>query len=218
MQDFIRLTTDCHLRCQKCPLVDRYISTETGAIKSDKKIVNLIGGDPFKHDNLIEIISKLHKDKKKIRLWTHGVLTVKELFPLIGKVDTFFLFCPFPDNDRYLTHTGVDGYLTFLDMLAYLSGKDQKVVINVPVTKDNVATLPDIYEIATKYHAKLLIHYQKSLELHPERKRYIHRFFRVKNVWVIPNTTLDNHQCQAVPYQYSMGWEILNRIRDHLPL
>ena len=166
-----------------------------------KKCYNIIGGDPLLHQDLLFILNYLKTFKAKTVLWSHGLYDSYFYKKLCPFVDQFILYFPYPDKDSYKEFCGEDGWTLFLDTLSLLKEMNQNTCLNLPLTLDSVEWLADAYDFAFLHNLPLIIHYSKRCSFSKETLRYIHRFRKIKNVYVFKNTRPPQPLCQAFPFK-----------------
>ena len=208
-QSTLVVTRQCHLKCSGCPLwakTDYHDQNPVTLMKEGrffdhyprKRLIHLVGGDPFCHEDLLYIITFLKAEGVKIQLWTHVMAPLDDLV-LCGKVDHTMLFLPYIDADQYREHVGVTTFSEFQTRVALLKGEQYSFSFHCPVTPENVSVLPDISEFAYQYGRHVLFHYYPKDPFLPDAIPFLLRFRRVNHVSVLARKKQNSMICPAFP-------------------
>ena len=208
----LKISNSCEYRCIGCSIwKEKETSLEVWKKLIDenlffkkypqKKVFNLVGGEPLNCLDIQRILLYLRDYEIKARVWTHGGYELDYFEKLNGLVSEYVLFFPATTKKEYQEYTGKDSWENFNETCRYLISQKQYFWISYPVTSDSVQEIPAAYELAYQLNAKLLLHFSSRNNMSKESKRYINRFRRVRNVWVLKEASYNSSYCCSVPIQ-----------------
>ncbi|MCP4051152.1 MAG: radical SAM protein [bacterium] len=239
-QGTIKVTDTCNLRCRACTLWRKdYVNsinsdTIINLIKknkffniySRKKIFNIIGGDPLCSADLPCILSFLKRNNIKINIWTHGIHPYESFEKTFMFSDNFFIYLPSPDPDEYREVSGNNGLSQFKDTVNFLLENKKNIIINFPINTSNIQLLPDVYEIIYEKKIYGLFHYNNRDNFSSDSKKYIKRFYNIRNILVYKSISMDS-LCTSFPakslnnpvhYYKNFFFELFNSLRQKYTL
>jgi MoaA/NifB/PqqE/SkfB family radical SAM enzyme len=208
----LEVTPECNLKCGACSLWDSGKRVRKGLLESiqegsffaqfpNKKLVNVVGGDPFENLDLTLILSGLKAQGIKTRLWTNGIAQPEQWRSVKDLVDSIMVYLPTVAPEDYQLSTGFATWEEFEESIRFLKKNRYPFSFHTPVKQDNLADLPDLHAYAKEFAVPLMFHYRPKDCVHPEHEKYISRFFRVKGVSVYKKkTAVPGTVCPALPY------------------
>jgi MoaA/NifB/PqqE/SkfB family radical SAM enzyme len=233
-QFYLEICKDCNLHCTTCTTSKSSdLQRLTYLIKNDlffnyypkKKIYNIIGGDPFMHPDIAYIVTFLQANNIKVFCWTNGLFKIENIQKVINQVNLFFIYLPTLEENEYTLLTGKNQLPQLLENISYLQEQTKKIIINFPITPQNIAFIPDIYNFAYYKNIHCLFHSNPKTLFTKNAKELITRFYNIKNVFVFKSQTLTKYSCQNIAnitssYQIIKNsyYELVNSIRKRFHL
>jgi len=208
----LELTPKCNLKCGMCSLWDSgrvdgqglLVSLHDGTFFSQfskKRLINIVGGEPFENPDLSVVLTELKEQGLKIRLWSNGITQPDQWMSIKNTVDGIMIYLPTVFPEDYQLSTGFATWGDFEDSLRFLKKHRLPFSFHTPVSQANLSDLPDFYDYAQSYGVPLCLHYSAREALHPEHEKYILRFLRVKGVSVYKKkTAMPPTVCPALPH------------------
>lgn len=95
-----------------------------------------------------------------------------------------------------------------MEIAQYLKLRKKKFFINVRVRPDNIAILPEVYEMAFKNKYRLLLHYQRDA-FNKDSIGLIKRFYGVHRVSVLEELGKDSFYCAGYSTASLSTWQTL---------
>ncbi len=226
-QAMITVSNKCHLQCNGCTLWQnehrdseyKFENQVLNNIKNKilwkqierKKIVNVVGGDPFKNPQLPHILKWLKQRRKKIRLWTHGQIPIDVIDEILPLVDHIMIYVPTVLQEDYSLITGRQWSHELEDMIKRIQFYKVPVTIHANIKIITIEDLPELREWTYKMGIPLLIHYNKKMPLIKGSIDYVKRFKTVPGVEVIKDHTPLSSYCPEIstarigdPFQISL--------------
>ena len=118
--------------------------------------VNIGGGEPFIRPDFLELLEELTARDISTCISTNGTQLDEETLDRIETMDPLFLQVSLdglrPENDAI---RGEGVFNAVQDLLARLESRDIGTTVNTVVTRQNVADLPEIYDLAEDHGAGL---------------------------------------------------------------
>lgn len=213
-QEIVQLTQQCDFSCSFCPLWQADVPESLPIIKAlrskrlfkkispNKRLYNIIGGDPFKEKKLRDLLIYLKKYNKKIRLWTHGAVDINQWDSILPYLDEVMLYVPLSDPLDYEDITGKNMIAMVETIIPYLKSYGIAVRIQTPVIKIYLDQLPYIYDWVHAFKVPWLLHYQKNDVRSADVQKMIRHFRKEPRVEVFENRFQINRQCHAISHAY----------------
>jgi mycofactocin radical SAM maturase len=118
--------------------------------------VNIVGGEPFVRSDMLELLAELTSRDISTCVSTNGTQLDEATLDRVEAMDPLFLQVSMDglraDNDA-IRGDGV--YDQVVDSLERLADRDIGTTVNTVVTRQNVADLPEIYDLAEAHDAGL---------------------------------------------------------------
>jgi len=163
------VTLGCNLHCDHClsgsgpgHQMPGELSTEEAKSfideldEMDVFQVNIGGGEPFVRPDMLELLEELTSRDISTCVSTNGTQLDEETLDRVEAMDPLFLQVSMDglqaDNDAI---RGEGVYDQVVDSLERLEDRDIGTTVNTVVTRQNVADLPDIYDLAEAHGAGL---------------------------------------------------------------
>ena len=212
----VSLTTACQLKCSFCDLWKKESTflNVPDLIKSGTYYdiyprtpwVNVYGGDPFTHEDLRFILSFYKAEGVKVRLWTHGVVSLDAVSEIADVVDEVMVYIPTVVDEDYILITGLGNLSEVSESIRMLRSEKVSVTLHCPISVDTIGDLPDVHDFAFEHSVPLVFHYGKSHGLTKDQLSFVNRYRRVKNVFVRRNDFFYLDRCPALPVLKSGFW------------
>lgn len=163
------VTLGCNLYCDHClsgsgpghQRPDELTTAEAVAFideldEMDVFQVNIGGGEPFIRPDFLELLDELTSRDISTCVSTNGTQLDEATLERVEAMDPLFLQVSLdglrPENDAI---RGEGVYDQVIETLSHLEDRDIGTTVNTVVTRQNVADLPDIYDLAASYDAGL---------------------------------------------------------------
>lgn len=208
----LEITPICQLKCVDCQLWDSQRKERVGLLASledgsffhqfpNKKLINIVGGEPFEHSQLVKVLRAINQQGIKIRLWTNGNVMREFWYSVLPYLDCVMFYLPTIDQEGYQTTTGFGDWNDFHDAVSLLFEHKKLFGFHVPVTATSVSELPDLFDFSRQYGALFYLHYFYNEPFYGQQKSYIDRFYRVKNAHVyVKKQRVPSFICPVFPY------------------
>ncbi len=191
-QTSLMMTPRCFLKCDFCTLWQTSEPSEDKAINlthflhknRSKKIVNILGGDPFFSAQLPHVLTTLKKNHKKIHIWVTGQATLDAYAFLTSYVSRVFLHLPSFDPDTYRQISGLDGHAAMLEAVAFFGQHRVPVSFFHRVTSATLDLLPDFHAFAFDHGCELVLFCDPQTLESPSQGDYVKRYYAVPGVSV----------------------------------
>jgi molybdenum cofactor biosynthesis enzyme MoaA len=212
-QGIITVSNHCHLQCNGCTLwknnSDEDFKFENQILNNiknktlwkqiqRKKIINVVGGDPFKNPQIIHILKWLKQKRKKVRLWTHGQLPIEVVDEIVPFVHHIMIYVPTVVHENYHLITGRQWTDQVEEIIARCRFYKVPVTIHASVKIITIEELPDLREWTYTLGIPLLIHYNKKLPMVKGSVDYVKRFASVPGVEVMKDHAPISIYCPEV--------------------
>ncbi|HRI47128.1 MAG TPA: radical SAM protein, partial [Ignavibacteriaceae bacterium] len=164
-------------------LQDFYSNVEQMA-KLGVKFIDLTGGEPLLHKNIVEMVEFAKSKKMQTSITTNGLLYHKFAERLSGKVDLLHFSLDSPYEDVHNKIRGVNCYSSVMKGIKLAKDLGEYPDILFTVTNDSYKSLPQMHEIALEYELMLIVNpvfsYFGNPGLSEEAINYIESFIKGK--------------------------------------
>jgi MoaA/NifB/PqqE/SkfB family radical SAM enzyme len=193
------LADRCPVHCELCGLWQKDTEEEFSKLidifadleylkRRGVKLINFTGGDPLTNPELPTIIDKTKKLGLKVAI-TAPANNFKTLKDKIIKQVDLFIFPVFhsekQENDR------ISGHLSFYSLtktVKMLRKRKHRVMIALPITRDMVEIIPDVYDLAVELEAilwlKPLSNAYNVKGFSEDTGLYLKHYGKKKNCWL----------------------------------
>lgn len=149
------------------------------------KFIDLTGGEPLLHKNIVEMVEFAKSKKMQTSITTNGLLYHKFAERLSGKVDLLHFSLDSPYEEVHNKIRGVNCYSSVMKGLQLAKDLGEYPDILFTVTNDSYTSLPQMYEIALEYDLMLIVNpvfsYFGNPGLSTEAINYIESFIKGKH-------------------------------------
>ncbi len=227
-QTTIILDKNCNLRCGGCPLwtIEKWAdssrrTTDTSVMKKnpdaalefmkktitkglffeqfpDVKTYTIVGGDPFQFQGLPMVLKYLKKHRKKVRLWTNGLVPFENWESIAPLCDQVLLYIASSERELYRDITGYDGIPRLRDLIPHLR-QQTELVLNMPITAQNVPFLPEFYDLAYEFQLPFILHYNPKAGFENDSIHFIKRYRYNARCTVFKAQYAPTKLCATVP-------------------
>jgi MoaA/NifB/PqqE/SkfB family radical SAM enzyme len=173
----IRLNSACELLCADCPCWPNASPLPAAEIQSQRRLVNLAGGDPLNHPELGQMLARLKRRKHLVTLTTGGY-RLENLEPqFLRLLDFIFLYVPACTAEKSVLRCGLNAWKQQLNAIEYLQEIRQKFAVLYPVDRDTLEDLPDLYHKLNRKNSYLAILRNKKSENAVSRPAKAHLYY-----------------------------------------
>lgn len=159
----ISVTEKCNLNCTYCNYKNQ--KGKSIGLKKFKKIVNeanengikeivLIGGEPFTHENIFEMLYYCQRKKLKPSVYTNGTLINPFNVHKLKKIRMLSLVFKFDSPFSYKKHVGSNLYSQVAKTMQLCKQGGIHVIANITVTNNNVHILKETLDKAFELGAE----------------------------------------------------------------
>jgi MoaA/NifB/PqqE/SkfB family radical SAM enzyme len=192
------ITYRCNAFCNFCHFADHEKFKNTQLAKLDEfksnvkqiaelgvKFIDLTGGEPLLHKDIVEMVKYTKKLKMQTSITTNGLLYHKYAKELAGNVNLLHFSLDSPDEEEHNKIRGIDCYKAVFKSIELAKSLGEYPDILFTVTNETYKKLPAMYEIAVKYDLVLIVNpvfsYFGNPGLNDEALDFIEKFAAGKN-------------------------------------
>jgi MoaA/NifB/PqqE/SkfB family radical SAM enzyme len=121
------------------------------------KFLDLTGGEPLLHKNIVEMVEFANSLKLQTSITTNGLLYNKYAERLAGKVNLLHFSLDSPDEAIHNKIRGVDCFKSVINSIELAKSLGEFPDILFTVTNETYESLPGMYQLALKYNLVLIV-------------------------------------------------------------
>lgn len=221
-QETVVVGRDCQFRCGFCPLWVGDRGVEFGAegkallrlIQEGRfyetynrraRVVNVVGGEVFLCEDLLFLLDFLKGNGHQIRLWSNGGVELDSWEKVVRFVDSVVVYFPSSEAGLFRDLSGLDGLGFSREVVGMLKSEGVDVACSYVVNSETIGFVPEMYEMTYGMGLPLYLHVRADAGLSAESKRFLSRFYRVKDVLVFWGRPTGDLVCGGFPF-WGMGF------------
>jgi MoaA/NifB/PqqE/SkfB family radical SAM enzyme len=155
--DFCHFGDHTNFKNTKFADLDDYRNNIEQIAKLGVKFLDLTGGEPLLHKNIVEMVEYAKSLKLQTSITTNGLLYPKYAEKLAGKVNLLHFSLDSPYEAVHNKIRGVDCFQSVLKSIELAKSLGEFPDILFTVTNDTYESLPEMYKLALKFDLVLIV-------------------------------------------------------------
>jgi MoaA/NifB/PqqE/SkfB family radical SAM enzyme len=155
--DFCHFGDHSKFKNTKFAKLDDFFNNVEQIAKLGVKFLDLTGGEPLLHKNIVEMVEFANSKKLQTSITTNGLLYHKYAKRLAGKVNLLHFSLDSPTEEIHNKIRGVDCFQSVIKSIELAKQLGEFPDILFTVTNETFESLPEMHQLALKYDLVLIV-------------------------------------------------------------